>query len=79
MNIQKKFGKTLRNERLKFGISQENLAHKAGVHRNYIGLVERGGINITLKNIYRIAKALKILPAKLLVDIKPVFKEQSTK
>lgn len=55
-----KFGKRVREERLKLGISQEELAERAGLHRTYIGMIERGEKNITLKNIEKIAKALNI-------------------
>lgn len=55
-----KFGKRVRQERLKRGLSQEELASKAGVHRTYIGMIERGEKNITLRNIERIAEALDL-------------------
>jgi transcriptional regulator with XRE-family HTH domain len=55
-----KFGKHVRDERTKRGLSQEQLAELANVHRTYIGMIERGEKNITLLNIERIAKALKI-------------------
>ncbi|MCK4422327.1 helix-turn-helix transcriptional regulator [candidate division WOR-3 bacterium] len=55
-----KFGKKVREERLKKGLSQEALADIAGVHRTYIGMIERGEKNITLSNIEKIAKALNI-------------------
>lgn len=55
-----KFGKKVREERLRKGLSQEALADIAGVHRTYIGMIERGEKNITLSNIEKIAKALNI-------------------
>ena len=55
-----KFGKNMREERLKRGLSQEALADIAGVHRTYIGMIERGEKNITLANIKKIAKALNV-------------------
>lgn len=55
-----KFGNKIREERLKQGLSQEGLAKIAGVHRTYIGMIERAEKNITLENIEKIAKALKI-------------------
>ncbi|MEA2065386.1 MAG: helix-turn-helix transcriptional regulator [Patescibacteria group bacterium] len=55
-----KFGEKVKEERLKQGISQEELASKAGVHRTYIGMIERAEKNITLGNIEKMAKALKI-------------------
>jgi transcriptional regulator with XRE-family HTH domain len=59
------FGKRVKEERLKVGISQEELAARAGVHRTYIGMVERAEKNITLINIEKIAKALNITISEL--------------
>lgn len=64
--ILKKFGNQVRNERLKLKLSQEELAVKTGVHRTYIGMIERAEKNITLLNIEKIAKALKIPVKELL-------------
>jgi transcriptional regulator with XRE-family HTH domain len=58
--ILAKFGQRVREERLKQKLSQEDLADRAGVHRTYIGMIERGEKNITLSNIERIANALGI-------------------
>jgi transcriptional regulator with XRE-family HTH domain len=60
-----KFGKKVREERKKLGLSQEALAEKAGVHRTYIGMIERGEKNITLANIQNVSKALKVKISKL--------------
>jgi transcriptional regulator with XRE-family HTH domain len=46
-----KFGKKVREERNKLDLSQEKLASRAGVHRTYIGMIERAEKNITLENI----------------------------
>lgn len=61
-----KFGQKVRGERAKLGLSQEELASRAGVHRTYIGMIERAEKNITLENIEKIAKALKININKML-------------
>jgi len=55
-----KFGQKVREERSKLSLSQEELASRAGVHRTYIGMIERAEKNITLENIEKIAKALNI-------------------
>lgn len=60
INILIKFGDKVRELRKLKGYSQEELAHLAGVHRTYIGMIERGEKNITLINIEKIAKALDI-------------------
>ncbi len=59
------FGRRVRDQRAKRGLSQEQLAERAGVHRTYIGMIERAEKNITLENIEKIAKALKIEIADL--------------
>ena len=46
-------------------MSQEGLAHDAGLDRSYVGQVERGERNITLDNIHRLASALGVTPASL--------------
>lgn len=61
-----RFGKKVREERLKKGLSQEDLASKAGVHRTYIGMIERGEKNITLVNIKKVAIALGLRINQLL-------------
>lgn len=53
-----KFGKRVREERMRRGISQERLGELAKVHRTYIGMIERAEKNITLSNMQKIAKAL---------------------
>ena len=68
-NILKKFGDRVRKERLKRKLSQEQLASKAGVHRTYIGMIERAEKNITLGNIQKIAGALNINISDLFKDL----------
>lgn len=63
------FGQRVKNERLKQGLSQEQLAEKAGLHRTYIGMIERAEKNITLINIEKLAKALEMSPDALLKEI----------
>lgn len=61
-----RFGERVKNIRMAQGLSQEKLAEKALLHRTYVGMIERGEKNITLKNIYRIAHGLG-------VDIRDLF------
>ena len=63
------FGEKVRLERIKQGLSQEGLASRAGVHRTYIGMIERAEKNITLANIKKIAKALDIKISDLTIDL----------
>lgn len=61
-----KFGDKVREQRIALGLSQEALAGRAGVHRTYIGMIERAEKNITLQNIEKVAKALEISLDKLM-------------
>lgn len=59
-NILIQFGQEVQRLRNEKGLSQEQLAEIAHVHRTYIGMIERTEKNITLLNIEKIAKALKV-------------------
>lgn len=61
-----KFGEKVREVRTAKGLSQEQLAHIADLHRTYIGMIERAEKNITLINIEKIANALNISINELL-------------
>jgi transcriptional regulator with XRE-family HTH domain len=66
--IQKAFGMRVRDLRKQKGLSQEGLALTCGLDRTYIGGVERGERNISLLNIYKIARALGVSSAALVDD-----------
>ena len=59
------FGENLKRIRLLTGISQEQLAERAGLDRTYVSSVERGKRNISLNNIFKLAEALNVTPADL--------------
>lgn len=63
------FGEIIRQKRKEKGLSQEDLAFKADLHRTYIGMIERAEKNITLENINKIAKALETPIHELLKDL----------
>lgn len=60
MDVTQVFADNVKRLRLTKGISQEGLADLAGLHRTYVGAVERGERNITLLNANRIAEALGV-------------------
>jgi len=63
--IEKQFGHRVRQLREAKGLSQEELAFRASVHRTYLGGIERGERNPSLKNIAAIADALGVTLSKL--------------
>lgn len=64
--ILRQFGDQVKRLRKDKGWSQEELAKRAGLHRTYIGSIERSERNVSLMNIERIAKALNTKIRKLL-------------
>ncbi len=65
LSARQLFSQNVRNARVAKRLSQENLAELAGLHRNYVGGVERGERNISIDNMERLAKALGTTIAKL--------------
>lgn len=66
MDTLKKFGERVRELRIKKGLSQEELAEISGLHRTYISSLELGKRNVSLINVFALAKALGVAPDKLL-------------
>lgn len=60
------FGKRVRERRLALSLTQQELADRAGLHRSYIGQIELGRRNVTLKSAEKIARALQVGIASLL-------------
>ena len=63
--LRKAFGKRVQQIRKAKGFSQESLAEAADLHRTYIGSIERAEQNVSIDNIEKIAKALKVKPSVL--------------
>jgi transcriptional regulator with XRE-family HTH domain len=61
------FGARVRRLRDRAGMTQEDLAHAAGLHWTYVGQIERGERNLTYKNVLKLARGLEI-SAKRLVE-----------
>ena len=65
-DLQRTVGANLRRHRLARGLSQEAFADVVGVHRTYMGGLERGERNLTLKSLERLAESLGMEPLELL-------------
>lgn len=76
--VNQLFGDKVRYLRMLKGLSQEELGEQCGLHRTYIGQIERAEKNITLQNIYKIANTLDV-EIKELLDIPELYKENTTK
>ena len=60
-------GHAVRSERKRRHLSQEELAHTSGLHRNYVGRLERAEVNPTYDSLVRLALALEMKPSDLIV------------
>jgi DNA-binding XRE family transcriptional regulator len=61
-------GRAVRWSRARQGLSQEELAHQCGLHRNYVGAVERGEINATFRVLRKLAGGLRMPLSKLIAE-----------
>ena len=64
-NIRERFGFAVKIRREELNLTQEELAHRAGIHRTYLSDVERGSRNLSLVNIERVAIALSLSLSEL--------------
>jgi transcriptional regulator with XRE-family HTH domain len=67
-NALKQLGEIIRAKRKVLGYSQESFAPVCGVHRTYIGAIERGERNVALENLIKIASALDLKLSELLAE-----------
>lgn len=65
-DVRERFGTAVKFRREELGLTQEDLADKAGIHRTYLSDVERGTRNLSLVNIERLAAALSVSMSELL-------------
>lgn len=72
-SVQQEFGNRVRTLRNKMGLSQEELAFKAKMHRTYLGGIERGERNPSLKNIATIAQVLGVTLSELFESVDKSF------
>jgi transcriptional regulator with XRE-family HTH domain len=68
--LQKQLGVRIRRLRISKGYTQESFADKCGLHRNFMGSVERGEQNLTLKSLQIIAHGLSTTMSKLLSGLR---------
>lgn len=71
--ITQQFGKLVRLERTRRSLSQEELAELADLHRNAIGLIERGERSPSLETIYALAKGLDVPASSLLASLEKLL------
>ena len=64
-DIRERFGDAVRSRREELGLTQEDLADRAGIHRTYLSDIERGSRNLSLLNIQRLAAALTLSMSEL--------------
>jgi transcriptional regulator with XRE-family HTH domain len=68
-NVQEVLGNRIREFRLKRGFSQESFADHCGIHRTYMGGIERGKRNLTIQTVLTIARGLDMSMSELLAGI----------
>lgn len=70
-DLQRRLGENLRALRRARKLSQEGLANALGIHRTYVGGLERGERNVTLRTVERLAELLEVDAAALLTPVPP--------
>ncbi len=77
--LKKSLGDLVRNRRIEIGLSQENLGFECGLHRTYIGSIERGETNLSLENMAVLAIALRCEIVDLIPNLKVIRSNSSSK
>lgn len=77
--LKKALGELVRNRRLEIGLSQENLGFECGLHRTYIGSIERGETNLSLENMAVLAISLRCEIVDLIPNLKAVRSKSSSR
>jgi transcriptional regulator with XRE-family HTH domain len=77
-NLQTALGQAIRKKRAAAGFSQESFAEAVGVHRTYIGGVERGERNVSLHNLQRISEALNVSLSALIQAAEKLLEASTT-
>jgi transcriptional regulator with XRE-family HTH domain len=79
MDVRKLVGRNVRQYRERVGVSQEELAYRAGIDRTYVSGIERGIRNPTVLVLQDLASVLKLRPADLLADVDSTVVKPSAK
>ena len=69
MEISNAFGKALRDQRVKAGLTQEQLGLEADLRRTFVSLLELGQQQPTITTIFKLSKALNLLPSELISEV----------
>lgn len=70
LSLIRQLAQNVRESRRRKGWSQEELAERCGLHRTYVGAIERGETNVTLSTLATLARALSVQPYTLLTEAK---------
>lgn len=76
MEIKKRVGLLIREQRKLRGWSQEELSFRAGKHRTFVSSIERGTKNATVNSVHAIAKAMELTVSELLEGLEPADHEE---
>jgi transcriptional regulator with XRE-family HTH domain len=79
MKLRVSLGNVIRARRAKIGFSQESFADKVGLHRTYMGDIERGERNLSLNNLVRVADALDIRLSQLIAEAEKAVKSEGSR
>jgi len=78
-SVLRALGQRIRELRMEHGYSQEAFADKCGVHRTFMGTVERGESNLSFQNILKVATTLGITLSALFLDIEGIARTLTAK
>jgi transcriptional regulator with XRE-family HTH domain len=67
--VEEEFGRIVRKRRQGIGLSQEEFADRAGIHRTYVSMIERGKVQVGIGVAFRLAEALGIQLSRLIQDV----------
>ena len=69
MEINQAFGTRLRDAREQANLTQDELAHRAGLHRTFVSLLERGLRNPTIDTVFKLCKAMELDPGSFITSV----------